>query len=555
MASSSADNIEASDASVIRRGTRHNTTNYRVKKLSVRGYDQGEAPIEAVRKVMFGYQPARVVLTKMLDANFPREKEKIMAVSHKVLTKGEIDCLTDIPHLLSLLDTILGVFQELAKNEVQLRRTMRNVDDFLPHGRVLKGLENAVQDISNFVDDEGEGFSEDDEILEVPTTADESALPRGQLLKEVETNVQGGSCYDAESSEDEDTIVEASPKRKLSAASGRQRAKIRAILQREHPVTPLPKRTQEPLMEEQTPRGRRKEEIEEEDVFMGGKDDGEDMESESASSILYENTQPTRDGNRGNNDADTTLKRGAKNIEKFKMKMGEDLNPDVYGSSDEDTPKRGKHRLPRGEERFLLGPIDPRAHCRFIHGGPAPFTEKTATAFKKRLEAATKAVGGDSSKANISALKAFDPSEKARTFGPGGLGFQLLSKPVDTKESKMPNPCNPNEFVRWNYATEFSDSQTRYIPWFMLAMKMYQRDSMVEAVHDKACGTKRKEAAIVWAEANMEKFKGGVMKEIEEDRKQVLYMLETYFSCITRHNEKKMAEMGGAERGEKGKAE
>ena len=128
------------------------------------GIDQGSAPVEAIRMAMFKYQPAIDLLRKTLEHSYPHKKQKIMEVGNKVLTKGQIDEPADLQHLLELLDSILNVFQELGQAEVEMRRTMaaKNVGDFLPRGRVLGGLERALQDIANYVDESGEEFSEDE---------------------------------------------------------------------------------------------------------------------------------------------------------------------------------------------------------------------------------------------------------------------------------------------------------------------------------------------------------------------------------------------------------
>jgi hypothetical protein len=551
------------DSSVIKRGNRFNITKNRVEKLVVFGFDQGTAPVEAIRMGMLKYQPAIDQLKKNLDLNYPHKKQKIREMGNKVLTRGQIDHPDDIPLLLDLLDSILGVFQELGQSEVEMRRSMvRNADDFLPNGRVLEGLERALEDIASYLDDDGGESSED-----------EDTRPREQDLQQ---------------------------KRKLSEKVERQHAKIRARFERDDqdhssmvrsPVLP---QHESPT---RAPSSRDQEVVEEEDVIMEPEGDKDDMEEEEAGSnfkgvaqklpTTMEADAPPSDMQRSAieavgrsrplestplndassrhrsysresvDDGERQVKRGILNLEKFKKVMGGGMNPDEMDSaSDDDTPKVRKHRLLRGEEDFLLGPMDPIKRSRYMHGGATPFTAPSAITYKKKYEAAKKAFGDNPAKSSINALKAFNPSERAWSFGPGGLGIQILTKAAaDSKDSKVTSPFNSDEYVKWSFATEFSDSQTRYIPWFMIAMKLYQRGTMEQAEYDEGCGETRRDAGTMWAEGNIDNFKDAVVKEIEEDRKQVLYMLETYFISITKHNERKMRGMGRDERGEKGKGE
>lgn len=62
-------------------------------------------------------------------------------------------------------------------------------------------------------------------------------------------------------------------------------------------------------------------------------------------------------------------------------------------------------------------------------------------------------------------------STSPNSYGVQSDGFQLLKAFIDPQMYKK-NPCDDSKKVAWEHSTEFTDSQCRYFPWFLLIAKV-----------------------------------------------------------------------------------
>lgn len=70
----------------------------------------------------------------------------------------------------------------------------------------------------------------------------------------------------------------------------------------------------------------------------------------------------------------------------------------------------------------------------------------------------------------LAALKKLAGMSK-NTYGVQADGFQLVRAYTDPKNYKT-HPTDDSKSVAWENCTEFTDSQTRYLPWFLLISKV-----------------------------------------------------------------------------------
>ena len=72
----------------------------------------------------------------------------------------------------------------------------------------------------------------------------------------------------------------------------------------------------------------------------------------------------------------------------------------------------------------------------------------------------------------ISALSRISELEAGKNvFGHHSDGFQMVRE-YPCRSMWKKNPCNDKKLVPWEYSSELSDSQTRYLPWFLLISKV-----------------------------------------------------------------------------------
>ena len=112
--------------------------------------------------------------------------------------------------------------------------------------------------------------------------------------------------------------------------------------------------------------------------------------------------------------------------------------------------------------------------------GPVPFTGDSAKDYRDTMAKAKLAVlsckaGEEVTDAKqLAALKKMaDMGSGHNSYGVQSDGFQLLRAYTDPKNYKT-NPCDETKKVAWEASTEFTDSQSRYLPWFLLIAKVRQ---------------------------------------------------------------------------------
>ena len=439
---------EMNDMSVVVRGSRQRPSKPKVSTLRVLGKDHGCEVMAALRMAFKTYEPAVVLMKKSLrDPSYEGEGDEIEKFALRLLNDGMVEHPGELPMLHDLLQLTEGVLDRVMDREQEVKRLLigREVQDFAIDGPVRRRLGEVIEAVEQQEHDE-----------------DEKQKENAILAAE----------FDADSFRDEDPFQEQQQVGGVDAEREARAITVSPAASRERSAEhgsqghgkgePCKKKSRSSL----------------DSVF-----DQQDL-ADCEEVLLAEASNIKRPPSTASSSAaaiqpiDTKLARkGQAALVQFKKMGAGDLLPSD-DSDEEAVDESVTARNPKGKLRFLLGPMDPRARRRYINAGPAPFTGETAREYadtmkKARLALLNNETGGKPADAKqLAALeKMAARSTGHNSYGVQSDGFQLLKSFAD-KSCYKNNPCDDSKKVAWEYSTEYTDSQCRYLPWFILIAKV-----------------------------------------------------------------------------------
>ena len=438
-----------SDMSLVVRPSRNRLSRTWVSTLRVLGKDYGCEVLAALRMAFKTYEPAVVLMKKSLkDPSFEGEGEAIEKFALRLMSEGVVELPSELRMLLELLQTTEDVLDRVLAREQEVKQRLpgQKIQDFAADGPVRTRLSEVINAIGLQEEEEEEKQQKENAILAAEFDADsfrvEETFQESQSIDEINGGGQDGAITTSPTAVRERSLEHGSqghgkgePEKKKSRPSS------------------------ESVFDEQNLA------------------DCEEILRAEASS----RKTPPSIGGSSLSDMQTVdaklVRKGQAALAEFKKIGAGDLLP----SDDSDEEMTDEHvtaRNPKGKVRFLLGPMDPRSKRRYINAGPAPFTGETAREHadmikKAKLALINSGVGGKPVDAKqLAALEKLTSMKAGQhSYGVQSDGFQLLRAYVDPANYKK-NPCDDSKKVAWEYSTEYTDSQCRYLPWFILIAKV-----------------------------------------------------------------------------------
>ena len=175
--------------------------------------------------------------------------------------------------------------------------------------------------------------------------------------------------------------------------------------------------------------------------------------------------------------------------------------------------------------------------------GRQPFTTDTAKKVgdlqtKAQLAMQAKENGREVSVKDREAIDELEAKTRMSHFGVGAEGFQILRQIADSANWKR-NPITGKP-VPWDFCYHISDSQSRYLPWFLLVAKMHKRYKMpvpkLPVPNPALTKEQQAEQMVKCEEEYLEQMLGdqrqflkALADEMVEDSNQLEYMVRTFF--------------------------
>ena len=440
---------EMSDISVVARGSRQRSSVLKVSNLRVLGKDHGSEVMTALRMAFKKYEPAVVLMKKSLkDPSYEGEGEDIEKFAHRLMTEGTVDQPGELRMLSELLQITEDVLDRVLAREQEVKHLLpgQKGQYFAIDGPVRRRLGEVIEAVGEQEEEEEEKQRENAILaaeFEEDSFQDEDPFQERQQVEQVDAEREARS-------------IASSP------TAARQRSA-------EHGSQGYGKG--EPCKKKSKPSL--------ESVFDDPQNlaDCEEVLRAEASNIKR-SPSTASSSSTDIQPIDAKLARtGEAALVQFKKMGAGDLLPSD-DSDEEMADESVTARNPKGKLRFLLGPMDPKSRRRFINAGPAPFTGETAREFgdtikKARLALLNRDAGGETTDAKqLAALeKMAARSTSHNSYGVQSDGFQLLRSYVD-KSCYKKNPCDDSKKVAWEFSSEYTDSQCRYLPWFILIAKV-----------------------------------------------------------------------------------
>ena len=175
--------------------------------------------------------------------------------------------------------------------------------------------------------------------------------------------------------------------------------------------------------------------------------------------------------------------------------------------------------------------------------GRQPFTTDTAKKVgdlqtKAQLAMQAKENGREVSVKDREAIDELEAKTRMNHFGVGAEGFQVLRQIPDSANWKR-NPITGKP-VPWDFCFHISDSQSRYLPWFLLVAKMHKRYKMpvpkLPVPNPALTKEQQAEQMVKCEEEYLEQMLGdqrqflkALADEMVEDSNQLEYMVRTFF--------------------------
>ena len=175
--------------------------------------------------------------------------------------------------------------------------------------------------------------------------------------------------------------------------------------------------------------------------------------------------------------------------------------------------------------------------------GRQPLTSETAKKIgdlqtKAQLAMQAKENGREVSLKDREAIDELEAKTRMNHFGVGAEGFQVLRQIPDSANWKR-NPITGKP-VPWDFCFHISDSQSRYLPWFLLVAKMHKRYKMpvpkLPVPNPALTKEQQAEQMVKCEEEYLEQMLGdqrqflkALADEMVEDSNQLEYMVRTFF--------------------------
>ena len=175
--------------------------------------------------------------------------------------------------------------------------------------------------------------------------------------------------------------------------------------------------------------------------------------------------------------------------------------------------------------------------------GRQPLTSDTAKKIgdlqtKAQLAMQAKENGREVSVKDREAIDELEAKTRMNHFGVGAEGFQVLRQIPDSANWKR-NPITGKP-VPWDFCFHISDSQSRYLPWFLLVAKMHKRYKMpvpkLPVPNPALTKEQQAEQMVKCEEEYLEQMLGdqrqflkALADEMVEDSNQLEYMVRTFF--------------------------
>ena len=175
--------------------------------------------------------------------------------------------------------------------------------------------------------------------------------------------------------------------------------------------------------------------------------------------------------------------------------------------------------------------------------GRQPLTSETAKKIgdlqtKAQLAMQAKENGREVSVKDREAIDELEAKTRMNHFGVGAEGFQVLRQIPDSANWKR-NPITGKP-VPWDFCFHISDSQSRYLPWFLLVAKMHKRYKMpvpkLPVPNPALTKEQQAEQMVKCEEEYLEQMLGdqrqflkALADEMVEDSNQLEYMVRTFF--------------------------
>ena len=179
----------------------------------------------------------------------------------------------------------------------------------------------------------------------------------------------------------------------------------------------------------------------------------------------------------------------------------------------------------------------------FFFLGRQPLTSDTAKKIgdlqtKAQLAMQAKENGREVSLKDREAIDELEAKTRMNHFGVGAEGFQVLRQIADSANWKR-NPITGRP-VPWDFCFHISDSQSRYLPWFLLVAKMHKRYKMpvpkLPVPNPALTKEQQAEQMVKCEEEYLEQMLGdqrhflkALADEMVEDSNQLEYMVRTFF--------------------------
>ena len=175
--------------------------------------------------------------------------------------------------------------------------------------------------------------------------------------------------------------------------------------------------------------------------------------------------------------------------------------------------------------------------------GRQPLTSETAKKIgdlqtKAQLAMQAKENGREVTVKDREAIDELEAKTRMNHFGVGAEGFQVLRQIPDSANWKR-NPITGKP-VPWDFCYHISDSQSRYLPWFLLVAKMHKRYKMpvpkLPVPNPALTKEQQAEQMVKCEEEYLEQMLGdqrqflkALADEMVEDSNQLEYMVRTFF--------------------------